>query len=262
MPIEKTCEHCGTAFKVQPKYAHRKYCGTACHRAHELEYGRPAARKTPINFTCQECSKPFVMMKAYLAAYQKRFGKDPMYCSRQCSAEGRRKTADSKNFFTCEQCGKTQPLKRGPDGNFYYEQKYCDVKCKADSQKTRALDRFNSGDIKRHFKRHGYVYISVPSLVTGKKHAIFEHRYVMSKHLERELRPEETVHHKDGNRANNALENLELFSSNHGPGQRVVDKVQFAIEILTLYPEFARQAGYALHKVDHAVTGEPLALPQ
>jgi hypothetical protein len=27
--------------------------------------------------------------------------------------------------------------------------------------------------------------------------------------------------------------------------------VQFAIEILTLYPEFARTAGYELHKIDH-----------
>jgi hypothetical protein len=27
--------------------------------------------------------------------------------------------------------------------------------------------------------------------------------------------------------------------------------VQFAIEILTLYPDFCRTAGYELHKIDH-----------
>jgi hypothetical protein len=33
------------------------------------------------------------------------------------------------------------------------------------------------------------------------------------------------------------------------PGQRVIDKVAFGIEILRLYPEFARSAGVAL--VEH-----------
>lgn len=37
-----------------------------------------------------------------------------------------------------------------------------------------------------------------------------EHRVVMEKHLRRELLPTEIVHHKDGNPANNTLENLEL----------------------------------------------------
>lgn len=41
-----------------------------------------------------------------------------------------------------------------------------------------------------------------------------EHRLVMECHLQRYLLPTEVVHHKDGNRANNAIENLELFASN------------------------------------------------
>jgi hypothetical protein len=61
----------------------------------------------------------------------------------------------------------------------------------------------------------------------------------------------------NGIRSDNRIENLELFSSRHGPGQRVVDKVQFAIEILTLYPEFAKTAGYELHKLTHATVSPP-----
>lgn len=41
-----------------------------------------------------------------------------------------------------------------------------------------------------------------------------EHRLVMEKHLGRFLLPSEVVHHKDKNPLNNALENLQLFSSN------------------------------------------------
>ena len=73
----------------------------------------------------------------------------------------------------------------------------------------------------------------------------------MSQTLGRPLHKGENVHHKDGDKLNNAPSNLELWSKLQPPGQRVVDKVQFAIEVLTLYPEFARQAGYELRPIEH-----------
>lgn len=64
---------------------------------------------------------------------------------------------------------------------------------------------------------------------------ILQHRWLMEGELGRELRPEETVHHKNGVRHDNRPENLELWSRSHPSGQRVEDKVAWATEILALY---------------------------
>lgn len=55
--------------------------------------------------------------------------------------------------------------------------------------------------------------------------SIREHVHVMQRHLGRPLDPKnESVHHRNGNRADNRLENLELFATHsHGSGQSVDD---------------------------------------
>lgn len=63
--------------------------------------------------------------------------------------------------------------------------------------------------------RHEYVLVWQPDHPHARANGcVLEHRLVMEKHLGRYLEPHEVVHHIDGDKKHNELENLALFSSN------------------------------------------------
>jgi hypothetical protein len=80
----------------------------------------------------------------------------------------------------------------------------------------------------------GYIVRSHKS-VGGKFTTIQQHRFVMEEHLGRVLVKGENIHHINGDRADNRLDNLELWNTAQPPGQRIEDKVAWAKELLVLY---------------------------
>jgi hypothetical protein len=109
---------------------------------------------------------------------------------------------------------------------------YCSRECSNKAEKpNRRIPK--SGSRYRYIRTDGYAVVYEPNS-QGRKQTP-EHRKVMERKLGRPLLPLETVHHINGQRADNREENLELWSSRHPKGQRVEDLLAFAREIVDLY---------------------------
>lgn len=179
-------------------------------------------------FTCCNCQKSFEPTE-----HKERVRK---FCSNECRNEYRKAHHRSSTEVICEHCGITfweyqsnirQHVKAtGKE----YPRRFCSMKCRKLAFKGKQNPLFKG----RTKNRQGYIVIRgelVPEAYKSmirRGDSVLEHRLVMAQHLGRPLNDWEVVHHKNGVKDDNRIENLELHSKDTHHGITVVEHKEIA----------------------------------
>lgn len=196
--VLKTCTACLRNLPVANFY--REKHGSYGVRSRCKECFERLRQESKRTYRCGHCGKE----------YRRPPSRVGQFCSISCSADAKAK------IVACANCGKLVRY------SLSRIRKYCSQAC---------MGRHRSGAnhptwALRRTERTGYVTVFVPNHPNRNSHGrIFEHRLVMEQSLGRLLKSNETVHHINGNRADNRIENLQLRTGMHGPGivHRCVD---------------------------------------
>lgn len=159
--------------------------------------------------TCPVCDTEFYRSPAGLIGI-----KNPT-CSLKCQLTLRIEkptTGAPPITLTCSVCQKE--FKRDAYGVRVSKTYYCSRQC-----------------FRERKNRAGYIDSQGYRVISVNNKRIREHRYVMEQHLDRKLRPGEVIHHKNGDKLDNRLDNLELttleaHTSHHHTGRVVSESAR------------------------------------
>ena len=84
--------------------------------------------------------------------------------------------------------------------------------------------------IRKEIKKGDYLYALVPDHPNATKNGyVLMHRVIMKNHLGRLLGKDEVVHHKDHNKFNNSVDNLEVMDKNAHLALHASERYSFGI---------------------------------
>jgi len=221
MTETKKCEGCETMFAnvgakrvSAARWASRRFCSQSCRSVvRSFDLG--------VSKSCAYCGDEF-----YCPTNQRGGAwQDRKFCSRACYHKAR--TAKAYMQRTCEACGRMFRVARCQLD--HRPVRYCSDPCRwaghAERTKGEGHHNWKGGRTKN---RQGYVRVWVSddhpmiSMKPKNQSGVMEHRLVMAESLGRPLTTDETVHHINGVRDDNRLENLQLRQGKHGKGVNAV----------------------------------------
>lgn len=173
------CKFCGKDFTVPYKSIKRLYCSHKCANIATAE-----SREKRVKFTCKICGKGFEVVKGAVKVRQKT--SEIQYCSKKCMGLGMRK----RETVRCLNCGEGFETTRN---------NFCSRVCACEYKK-------KMNGIGGHWYENGY------KVLWNGGRPVKEHIYTMERHIGRKIKQGEVVHHKNGVRDDNRIENLEIMS--------------------------------------------------
>lgn len=153
----------------------------------------------PRLFTCLICKKEY-----------KRYGNSPsVYCSNKCKHQG----LQNKIELKCMNCNKSYEIPKSQKKWADIRKRtktFCSKECNYEYKRIHHCTKlWKSG---KHITGRGYIKIWKPLHPNNINGYCYEHRIVMEQHLGRYLTYDEVIHHKNKNKGDNRIENLELMT--------------------------------------------------
>lgn len=214
----------------------------SCHQVNNSSYKKLCKKcyvklwfeKNPFRncSSCQKNHKGFGV-NCYSCAKKLRESKAPRIPCSQCHRNTIKLV--SKKLGICKKCHRNN-LDASVPG---YKEKRI-AKSRVANRKYRGIEQslpIRKYDGDGYLNKQGYRVLTKRGHPQANKSSgsIYEHIYAMINYLGRPLKKSETVHHKNGIRDDNRIENLELWHKSHPSGQRLQDKIIWAKELLLDY---------------------------